>query len=391
MTRKDSTYMICVSTMPRFKEIKEYREFADRITDIFGYKPIRYGARFLKRQTFGDSNIRTYRKTDNTYFDAIPFNEFSGFRFAGNNVIKSNVANYYLDFDFYHESNEIYTIIVLEKDFTTTDAMIEEVEIFKKSMKGIVEIKTLVADFIASEKDAYTFVSGIGSSKRSEYENEVAYSISQFKHQHKTMPYLFAYSYIKKKMRGIEIPPEHVEMNESDGYTTITLPRCFGKELEEYPRFSEWQNIYSQLKARGELIVTKNLETMINRIVKTGYWEGKAMIYDANNLDIIGAKKDGSVNLYIISSGGPGGLDDSEETQTLLLDKVQNYLGYIASEEFVNEFGKLTPEQIHIILTVDEPLSPLYEELLEKVAQWVKENGARFYVEKNDVAEYTSK
>ena len=50
------------------------------------------------------------------------------------------------------------------------------------------------------------------------------------------------------------------------------------------------------------------------------------MIYDANTLDIIGERKDGGLELYIISSGE---MDDSPESQSLLLDKVQNYLGYV--------------------------------------------------------------
>lgn len=36
------------------------------------------------------------------------------------------------------------------------------------------------------------------------------------------------------------------------------------------------------------------------------------MIYDVNKLDLMGKKKDGSVELYIISTGT---LDDSEDTQ----------------------------------------------------------------------------
>ena len=51
-------------------------------------------------------------------------------------------------------------------------------------------------------------------------------------------------------------------------------------------------------------------------------------VYDANNLDIEAVKNDGSVELFIISSGK---FDDSAEQQTLLLDKISNYIGYALS------------------------------------------------------------
>jgi len=97
------------------------------------------------------------------------------------------------------------------------------------------------------------------------------------------------------------------------------------------------------------------------------------MIYNLNNLDLLGKCNDGSVELYIISTGG---LDDSPETQSALLDKIQNYLGYISSNEFKKEFGKLPAEKIHIIFQADEPLSPLYTELFAKIVPWVGANGA---------------
>lgn len=97
------------------------------------------------------------------------------------------------------------------------------------------------------------------------------------------------------------------------------------------------------------------------------------MIYDVNNLDILGVRNDGRVELVIISTGG---LDDSAETQSALLDKIQNYLGYVQSGEFTSEFGYLPKEKVHIILKVDEPLSVLHEQLLERIVPWVSENGA---------------
>ena len=47
-------------------------------------------------------------------------------------------------------------------------------------------------------------------------------------------------------------------------------------------------------------------------------------IYDANNLDIEAIGKDGSIELFIISSGK---FDDSNEQQSLLMDKIENLKG----------------------------------------------------------------
>ena len=75
------------------------------------------------------------------------------------------------------------------------------------------------------------------------------------------------------------------------------------------------------------------------------------MIYDANTLDIIGERKDGGLELYIISSGE---MDDSPESQSLLLDKVQNYLGYVSNSQFKEDFPNVAKDNIWIVLKFEE-------------------------------------
>jgi hypothetical protein len=99
------------------------------------------------------------------------------------------------------------------------------------------------------------------------------------------------------------------------------------------------------------------------------------MIYDVDKLDIMAERKDGGVELYIVSTGP---LDDSQNTQTLLLDKIQNYLSYINSDEFKKEFPNITKDKTWIILKMKEEPSLLIKELCEKVALWVQDNGANF-------------
>lgn len=105
------------------------------------------------------------------------------------------------------------------------------------------------------------------------------------------------------------------------------------------------------------------------------------MIYDVNTLDIIGERKDGGIELYIISSGE---IDDTPKTQTLLLDKIQNYLNYIGSNQFKEDFPMAVEDNIWIILKFDEEPPKLIVELCKRITTWVEDNGAKFttYIER---------
>ena len=80
------------------------------------------------------------------------------------------------------------------------------------------------------------------------------------------------------------------------------------------------------------------------------------------NIDIIIVKKDGRVNLGIVISGF---LNNDLETQKILLKKINNYLEYINSEEFSEEFGKPSPTKTRICLFCStEP----HKEIIEIIA-----------------------
>lgn len=97
------------------------------------------------------------------------------------------------------------------------------------------------------------------------------------------------------------------------------------------------------------------------------------MIYDANSIDIM-AKKDGRVELFIISSGA---IDASPKTQKLLLDKVENYLLYLENQEFQREFSADKAE-VSIILELEEAPPKTLSELCQKIESWVADYGAKF-------------
>ena len=101
------------------------------------------------------------------------------------------------------------------------------------------------------------------------------------------------------------------------------------------------------------------------------------MIYNVDQVDLMAERKDGGLDLFIISSGS---IDDSPDTQKLLLDKVDNYLCYVNSKTFAAEFPKIKKNKVTIIFELAEPAPQLLLELCEKIVPWAKDNGVRFAV-----------
>ena len=101
------------------------------------------------------------------------------------------------------------------------------------------------------------------------------------------------------------------------------------------------------------------------------------MVFDLDCIDLMGKRKDGGAELYIVPTGA---MDDSPETQESLLDKIERYLGYIKSGEFLEEFGNIDTGKIRIILKLSEEPLPMIKMLCQKIAPWVEDNGARFQI-----------
>lgn len=102
------------------------------------------------------------------------------------------------------------------------------------------------------------------------------------------------------------------------------------------------------------------------------------MISDPCSIDLFGVRKDGGADLIIVSDGP---LDDSRETQTLLLDKIEAYLGYINSPAFHEECPRATAGNTHIILRLTEPPPPPVRQLIAQIVPWTAAHRAVFSVE----------
>ncbi len=101
------------------------------------------------------------------------------------------------------------------------------------------------------------------------------------------------------------------------------------------------------------------------------------MIYDVNEVDLMAKRKDGGLDMFIISTGD---IDESPETQKLLLDKVDRYLGYISSKEFIKEFPNVEKDKVQIIFELEKKPPELILELCQKIVPWAKDNGVSFSV-----------
>ena len=102
------------------------------------------------------------------------------------------------------------------------------------------------------------------------------------------------------------------------------------------------------------------------------------MIQDPNSIDLLGQRRDGGVDLVIVSSGP---LADSPESQKLLLDKVEAYLSYINSPGFSREFPRATPNNTRILLRLEEKPSPVIQALIQQIIPWVQEYHTGFLVQ----------
>ena len=92
-----------------------------------------------------------------------------------------------------------------------------------------------------------------------------------------------------------------------------------------------------------------------------------------DNIDMITKQKDGSVELIIISSGY---LDESDYTLNRIEDKINNYLYYINSGEFKEDFGIPTIVRTRIILSCTEVPNVEVEKYIKSIREIVNEHNA---------------
>lgn len=87
------------------------------------------------------------------------------------------------------------------------------------------------------------------------------------------------------------------------------------------------------------------------------------------DIDVMTVKKDGSVCLLIVTTGK---LEADDETEKRLLKKINNYLYYINSEEFIEENGQPDPSRIEIEINCREEPSQGILEIIGQIKPQVE-------------------
>lgn len=95
-------------------------------------------------------------------------------------------------------------------------------------------------------------------------------------------------------------------------------------------------------------------------------------------LDALAKFPDGRRDLGIVIASP---LDESQYSQSRLLNKIQNYVQYLKSPEYESEFGKPTPDLVSLTVKIHQGSSELVFALLEKCKSWVNGSGASLLVE----------
>lgn len=99
------------------------------------------------------------------------------------------------------------------------------------------------------------------------------------------------------------------------------------------------------------------------------------MLGDLHTIDIMAETENNELVLFVVCNGY---IDGSAETQTALLDKMENYLVYIQSDEVQSQYSGWT---IVLKVTFTEKPDQLIMDLLDKCSDWVDDYGAVLEIE----------
>lgn len=96
-------------------------------------------------------------------------------------------------------------------------------------------------------------------------------------------------------------------------------------------------------------------------------------IQNINNIDILGERIDGGVDLIIVASGP---LDGSLLTLNSLEEKIKNYASEVSSQAFIEQFGQPDVDKFKIIVVCEYSVDIQILDLLNKLKPYVSSKGA---------------
>ncbi len=145
-------------------------------------------------------------------------------------------------------------------------------------------------------------------------------------------------------------------------HTAVSLPGFVHHDTSD----PVWLRYYSFVESGGLLMDEE------------GY---TSLRYNANGVDLAAGREDGGLDLYILK---PDSVNASPESQKLLLEKVDQYLHYVTSGAFREDFPHADRKRITIIFEPMENASELMRILSEKNGARSAEIGVTFVVRAKD-------
>jgi hypothetical protein len=100
-----------------------------------------------------------------------------------------------------------------------------------------------------------------------------------------------------------------------------------------------------------------------------------------DRLDLFGKSRTGGGGDLVIMVASP--LEGDRRSLERLVRKLENYLSFIASDEFRTENGPPSPGNTRIVVMIDPRSSPAVFDLLERSKPWAAVNKATLVVESN--------
>jgi hypothetical protein len=97
-----------------------------------------------------------------------------------------------------------------------------------------------------------------------------------------------------------------------------------------------------------------------------------------DKIDVLSFHNDGSVIMTIITTGY---LDDSTDTKDRLFRKVNNYLSMFNSEDFEEQHGQISYDQLTITLVYKQEPHPSIVELVDQLSAQLSEHGIKMLMD----------
>jgi hypothetical protein len=96
-------------------------------------------------------------------------------------------------------------------------------------------------------------------------------------------------------------------------------------------------------------------------------------IHNVDELDIVGERNDGGVDLIIVVSGP---LDGSAATLSMLESKIKNYIAALSSSEFKQKYGQPKENGNSIYIVSEYPVDALVFGAIERLKPVARRAGA---------------